>query len=169
MKTNSTQINKYTQSLDLIVGDVGVKAIFAVIRGTSFRRHLVFLTFLPFFSYLTDVSPSPSIYFLHFYFVNSSPNWRLVVHYQWLLPTLVGLSEAKDLLLGGFWVRGLRPRDPAACLLNLRVAAAELLPARAHLTSRPAVCQPTISLGPLWPLDYWLYEPLCLNEGLGSR
>lgn len=92
----------------------------------------------------------------------------LVVHYQWPLLTLAGLSKANDLLLGGVGVRGLYPRDPAACLLNLCMAA-ELLPARAHLPSQPAVWQPSISLGLLWPLDYWLYEPLCWNEGLGSR
>lgn len=47
--------------------------------------------------------------------------------YLWQLLTFIPLSEVNDLLLRGAYIRGLGPRDPTACLLNLCVAALAVL------------------------------------------
>lgn len=47
--------------------------------------------------------------------------------FLWQLLTSTPLSEVNDLLLRGAYIRGLGPRDPAPCLLNLSVAASAVL------------------------------------------
>lgn len=56
--------------------------------------------------------------------------------YLWQLLTFIPLSEVNDLLLRGVYKRGLGPRDPPACLLNLCVAALAVL-SFAHKSSLP--------------------------------
>lgn len=63
--------------------------------------------------------------------------------------TFIPLSEVNDLLLRGAYIRGLGPRDPAACLLNLCVAASAVLSFthKSSLLPRRAV-SPSISSSP---------------------